>query len=254
MDSFEIRPKTPEPQQEYGHKPTSYEDYSPKTRKYIFSDQEFKAAVQGTEAPEASPSDIADLSDLLQGTTITPTKEHEPYQEISPNSIAKATRHWTLDRNFMRDAKKKEKYNPFPGVDLNKGQNRAMCDLKIHFADNKGTPWERSGIQQAFKGYSLWAQLKPFELNAEEMKGIFGKVFVGQKLPKGTWVRVPGSWWAARKSLFLSPKGAPFVDSMAVEAGCIYDGVELWKAGAKGSTSGMCYLKRSPPKPSMLTS
>jgi hypothetical protein len=255
MGPFQIRPKTPEPQHEHEHEPTSDEDYSPKTRKYIFSNQAFQAAVQNTQAADASTSDIADLSDLLQRTTIIPTKEHEPYLEMSPMSIVKATYHWTLDKNFMRDAMMKEKYNQFRGMDMNEAQNRAVCDLKINFLENKGTTWERSHIQQAFKGYSIWAQLKPFELDIEEVRGMFEKVFVGQKHPKGTWARVPGSWWAARKSLFLTDWGAPFVDGMAVEAAWIYDSVEAWKAGGKGSTSGMCPLKSLPflSKLSMLT-
>jgi hypothetical protein len=126
------------------------------------------------------------------------------YQSMGPEEIAKVLRHWQSDVGFMAAVQDKAKRNPFPGIDMNKDWNRAACELHMHFSENWGEPDERMKIQQAFAGYSLWRQLEPIELELEELKGVFAKVFVGEGPGKESCSRIPGS--KSRQDSFLSSR------------------------------------------------
>lgn len=162
---------------------------------------------------------------------------------MSPASLNHLLHNWKQDKKLIAESRERERYNPFPDLDLNEGWTRARCEVKMHFQENFGEIEEKVRIQKVFKGYSLWAQLDPLELESEELKGVFHMIFVGDKSAKEGWARIPGSWWAERKHLFVGDKGVTYEEAVAAKAVGLYDKIEQWKINEKRGKTGKCHYK-----------
>lgn len=197
-------------------------------RKYILPERPVVTTAEAI-APDSETTDIADLSNSMRRAAISPISASKPYQKMSPASLESVLNNWAQDKRFMADGRDRERFNPFPNLDLNEGWTRARCEVKMHFAENAGATEQKIKIQEAFKGYSLWSQLEPLELDGEDLKSIFGMVFVGNEGVKEGWARVPGAWWAQRKHLFAGDKGVRYEEKVAASSAELWESGELWK-------------------------
>lgn len=212
-------------------------------RKYKLLDQ---TSTQKSTIPQSSDTeDISDLTNSFRRAAITAHTDESGYHQPSPEYIERALQRWKQDERLMFNFKARERRNPFPGIDMNKGWNRARCDSRLYFLENYGTVEEKMKIQQGFKGYSLWAQLEPYELDVKELEGIFDRVFVGETGVKEGWARTPGSWWAQRKNLFLGDRGVLYEETLAAQTGELFDKIERWSLQAKERRNCKCIHRNS---------
>lgn len=151
----------------------------------------------------------------------------------------------------MSNAVRLEAKNRFRGIEMNQGNNREsacllnfMNDLPSSAPHFEGGPEMRMKIRESLNRFSLWAQLEPVKWDAEELKGMFDVVFVGEGLGNSGWARKPGSWWAQRKKLFDGHKGRTFLEELHLWVGEIEDGREKWKRENKGKLFEIGSLKR----------
>lgn len=213
-------------------------------RKYKFIDH---ATVREPTLSQGSDTrDIPDLTNTFRRSAITCNIDKSGNHEPSREYLKRALQRWKQDGKLMFNFNARERRNPFPGVDMNKGWNRPRCDGRLYFLENQihGTVEEKMKIEQGFRGYSLWAQLEPYKLDAEELKGIFGKIFVGETGVKEGWARTPGSWWAQRKNLFSGDRGVLYEETLAAQTAELLERVERWKLEADyGIDSTSLHLK-----------
>jgi hypothetical protein len=200
-----------------------------KGRKYILPDRTMD--LSPTQSQHAL--DIADLTDVLLHSNL---RSSPAPREPNPGEIAHRLRHWTYDPYMAAESERRERENPFPDVDMNAGWNRARCDGIMYFAEQhewmqvlEGGPEERLKVKESLNSFSFWSQLEPFELDMEEVSGMFDKVFVGESYGQFGWARTPGGWWAARKGLFSGDSGVCFLDYVKERTMEIADTVDKWR-------------------------
>lgn len=159
------------------------------------------------------------------------TKSHYfPRTYLSSYYITNLLAQWHCDKAFMASCKKRELSNPFPGVDMNRGWNRARYEGTMGFQEEKDNfPVLRGGAQEKLeiltrlRGWSLGRQTEGIQWEAEDVKGVFDMVFVGDGGREGgrgcAWAREPGSWWGADKRLGLqmSCRGTIFIDELEAQ-------------------------------------
>jgi hypothetical protein len=199
-----------------------------------------------TRSQKAEP-DIEALTDNLQNLAL---RRPTPWV-YSPAAVRKALSQWQYDEQWMKNAERLEAKNRFRGIDLNYGWNRATANLINSTKDAawvaphfEGGPEMRMKITEALSRFSLWSQLEPIEWDAEEMKGMFDMVFVGEGLGNSGWARKPGSWWGTRKKLFDGHRGRTFLEELDLWVEEIEDGREKWKQKNKGKLFALGSLKR----------
>ncbi|PMD52021.1 uncharacterized protein K444DRAFT_669685 [Hyaloscypha bicolor E] len=199
-----------------------------------------------TRRQKAEP-DIEALTDNLQNLTL---RRPTPWV-YSPAAVRKALSQWKYDEQWMENAERLEAKNRFRGIDLNYGWNRAAANLINSTKDAawvapyfEGGPEMRMKITEALSRFSLWSQLEPIEWDAEELKGMFDMVFVGEGLGNSGWARKPGSWWGTRKKLFDGHRGRTFLEELDLWVKEIEDGREKWKQKNKGKLFALGSLKR----------
>jgi hypothetical protein len=192
--------------------------------------------------------DVNNLTDNLQSLALRRPASPWVY---SPAAVRKALRQWQYDEQWMENAAQLEAKNRFRGVDLNYGWNRATASL-INYTDDaawvapyfEGGPEMRMKIMETLNRFSLWAQLEPIMLHADEAKGMFEMVFVGKGLGNSRWARKPGSWWGSRKKLFDGHRGRSFLEELALLEEEIENGRRKWKRENKGKLFAIGTLKR----------
>jgi hypothetical protein len=199
-----------------------------------------------TRCQKAVP-DIKALTDNLQNLTL---RRPTPWV-YSPAAVRKALSQWQYDEQWMENAERLEAKNRFRGIDLNYGWNRATANLINSTKDAawvtphfEGGPEMRMKITEALSRFSLWSQLEPIEWDAEELKGMFDMIFVGEGLGNSGWARKPGSWWGTRKKLFDGHRGRTFLEELDLWVEEIEDGREKWKRENKGKLFAIGSLKR----------
>jgi hypothetical protein len=169
-----------------------------------------------------STDDASNLSDLFREVSLhqnVPDLGRELDIEVA---LARLTMRFRTSGSILKP-------NPFPEVNMNIGWNRARYALDDTVYDTDAsdlaTPEEKKRICQEFKGYSLWAQIKPIELDEKQFGRIFEKVFVG----RGIMGREPGTWWATRKPIFGEWRGKPFLKQVMIRFLTIGENVTEWK-------------------------
>jgi hypothetical protein len=133
-----------------------------------------------------------------------------PKDELSPASIHRSLWHWTLDADHMSNCALREQRNPFPGVDMNEGENRARFSAQL-LPDPADLLEDKMRVVESFKGFSLWRQVAPLQLSISQWEGLLEEVFEAEYTG---WSRAPGSWWARRKKVFSGEdmRGLPFLE------------------------------------------
>jgi hypothetical protein len=231
-------------QHEHHHSLTPAPFTCTKTRKYMLSNPVPDAALLRSQRAE---SDLDNLTNELQNLHFRPSS---PWV-YSPSSLRKALRRWAYDRAFMENAERAERHNHFRGIDINEGWNRDRAngwqfnvDIEHCAPYWEGGPEMRMKITEGFNRFSLWSQLEPIEWDAEELKGMFDIVFVGEGLGNFGWVRKPGTWWAARRKVFDGHRGRSFLEEIGLWVKDIVDGLERWKRDNNGMLYAIGGLKR----------
>ena len=177
---------------------------------YLQRSQPPKVAFPVRKYTLPTPSDkISDLAHILHGVSLDPGHPDEWRQlEIKHALVILATRIYITGR---------QKPNPFPGIDMNFGWNRARyaCDESVSGAEHSGLTWseEKKRACERLKGWTFWTQMKPIELDDEQFGKMFEKVFVGN----GSMQREPGTWWAAPKPIFKAWRGKPFLKLVMIK-------------------------------------
>jgi hypothetical protein len=173
------------------------------------------------------PPEVEDVTELLDQATIS---DPNP-SELTPSQLKRFLRErWTQNnRYFARECREREERNPFPGIDMNSGWNRARYELKRAFKSPAGGIEERVKIQEGFAQFSLFRQLDSLVLT-ELVCGGFDHVFVGagRGRDKSVWSREPGSWWGARKREFPAGRGDLIWD-IKETVKRIKRGIDLWR-------------------------
>jgi hypothetical protein len=195
-----------------------------------------------------SELDISDLTNDFQNLAF----RHRPSGWVyTPSSLRKALNFWQHDREFLSNAEELEARNRFRGIDMNEGWNRAAASLWNFTVDapsfvpyDEGGPEIRMKITEMMNRFSLWSQLEPIEWHADELKGMFHKVFVGEGLGNSGWARKPGSWWGQRKNLFDGHRGRTFLEEIDLWIEEIEDGRNKWRQENKGMLFAIGSLKR----------
>lgn len=113
-------------------------------------------------------------------------------QDMAFNSASNGRSYWTSVFS-SEEGEEDDNCDYYRGIDFNDGTNRATYGLQLRILQQSGSPAERMRIEQGFKGFSLWSQLKPLELDPFTLQGMFGKVFIGANSKELGWSRVPGS-------------------------------------------------------------
>ena len=191
--------------------------------------------------PESNPdASTADITKLLDKSTLHQSK----HSEMTSRQIRRILRKWARrDHRFATECQQREATNPFPGIDLNVGWNRARCELEMHFDHLFGSVEERMRIKEDFTRFSFARQQDALLLKEDVCAGI-ERIFVGAARGISLWSRQPGSWWGARERLLTSRHGELFEDAQKMVES-IKRGVNLWSEKTIDQRSGTSSMKRS---------
>jgi hypothetical protein len=180
-------------------------------------------------ATHCSVDDVSDDTNSARDVSLYPNYPDEWREWDIENALAKLVVRFSPSLLIPKP-------NPFPGINLNFGWNRAhyavldrlICDVDVA---NLASPEEKKRLFECFKGYSFWAQMKPIELDEEQFGGMFERLFMGT----GSVGRKPGSWWATKKDVFKEWRGKPVLRQIMTNFLKIGESVAQWKKSNLGA-------------------
>ena len=170
------------------------------------------------------PPEVEDVTELLDQATIS---DSDP-SKFPPRQLRRFLHEiWTQNNPYLaRECREREKRNPFPGINMNSGWNRARYKLETAFEYPVGGIEECVKLQEGFAQFSLFRQLDALVLTEVDCGG-FDHVFAGAGRDKSGWSREPGSWWGARKRVFPAGRG-DLVQDIKATVKRIKRGINLW--------------------------
>ena len=200
------------------------------------------------EAPEeeASSASITDITDSLSRTTLSNRAIRQPENNIlnpTPRQIRSLLRHWKDDPANVRYFRIRAASNPYPGVAMNFGWNRARWVLLKNLGEVYGTIEDRKTVEEGFRRFTFARQTESFVL-PQTWGEIFAIVFIGSGYKKSVWTRGPGSWWAARKGVFYGGRGSYLMAEVRKAVKAIERKIHAWRDGSDELRSERRKMKR----------